>query len=103
MRTTVLLFALAVSALTGCSASQQSPQPISVTELPDSDSVGAKALVKYCSDCHGTPLPDNHPAAEWSNVVYRMNLHRLKRALGEIPKEEKQLLIQYLQDHAADK
>lgn len=79
-----------------------STEPAIKLPLPEPDSAGASALKNFCSDCHGMPHPTTHPAAEWSNVVYRMNIHRLKRGLTEMSEAEKQELIRYLQKYAAD-
>lgn len=93
----VPLFVLLV--FSGCSTeqTQKTKKP-----LPEPQSEGAKILKMYCSECHGMPLPDTHPAKEWSNVVYRMNMRRKKRALQEMTVAEKTVLISYLQKHAAD-
>lgn len=99
---TRLFVVVGVFVLNACTSEQQMPKPFDPSTLPDAGSKGALLLVDYCSDCHGTPLPAQHPGKEWSNVVYRMNMHRLKRALGEIPEADKEVLIQYLQNHASD-
>lgn len=91
----VLLVGLLVGA---CSSSQLSPAEHK--PLPDSDSKGAAVYLEYCSNCHAAPTPTVHLKDEWSNVVYRMNIRRVKRALGEIPEADKSILLEYLQEHA---
>lgn len=85
----------------GCTPAPSTEQVLK-EPLPEPDSTGAKALKDFCSHCHGMPHPSTHPALEWSNVVYRMNIHRLKRGLVEMTELEKQDLIRYLQKYAAD-
>jgi len=41
--------------------------------LPDSKSRGAQLLQQYCAQCHNLPGPGMHTAAEWPDVVNRMD------------------------------
>lgn len=87
--------------LLGCSEDMAVKTDVAQIVLPDGNSPGAKLLKKYCSNCHGAPHPAVHKKDEWSNVVYRMNLRRIKRALGGVPEQEKPVLISYLEMYAS--
>jgi len=60
----------------------------------------AIALQKHCSACHAPPRADRHTAAEWPQVLSRMELHRLQRGFGPIPATERSLLLSLLQSGA---
>lgn len=49
------------------------PPGINPKQLPEPESVGARLLGRYCSQCHGVPGPGIHTADEWPVVVARMN------------------------------
>ncbi len=68
--------------------------------LPEADSPGAQALKHYCGDCHAPPRPEAHRKDEWPNVVYRMQNHRIMKAMDPVPEREYQQLIAYLEKHA---
>jgi len=76
------------------------PETRSKEPLPDPLSSGAKIFIEFCTACHGYPNPAVHKAEEWRNVVSRMNTRRIKRALGEIPQQQMEVLIQYLESNA---
>lgn len=44
----------------------------SASNLPDSHSMGAELLVRYCSQCHQAPSPSLFTAAEWRLTVRYM-------------------------------
>ena len=48
-------------------------------ELPEPDSAGARALTRYCVQCHNLPSPYMHTPEGWQLVVERMN----RRTQGE--------------------
>ncbi len=48
-------------------------------ELPEPDSAGARALTRYCVQCHNLPSPHMHTSEGWQVVVERMN----RRTQGE--------------------
>jgi hypothetical protein len=76
------------------------PSEGSKKPLPEPDSAGATALKQYCANCHGLPRPTIHKQNEWRNVVYRMNLRRIKRALGAIPETDFENLVNYMEKHS---
>ncbi|MBF0126375.1 MAG: cytochrome c [Magnetococcales bacterium] len=41
-------------------------------DLKDSDSPGAKGVLKYCGQCHNPPGPGMHTREEWNQVFWRM-------------------------------
>ncbi len=45
---------------------------VAPAELPDADSEGAQAFVRYCGQCHGLPSPRSHSAAEWGTTLTSM-------------------------------
>ena len=49
------------------------PPGIDPKLLPDPGSRGARLLERYCTQCHNLPGPGMHTAAEWPQVVRRMN------------------------------
>lgn len=59
-------------------------------------------LMKYCNDCHAPPKPYEHKSLEWSNVIYRMNNHRVMNSLDAIPEKDKNELLGYLISNASD-
>ena len=91
-----LTFVSACSSETGQNAAASQAKK----SLPEPTSVGAMLLHLYCANCHGVPQPDIHKKNEWRNVVYRMNMRRIKRALGEIPESDFDTLVLYLEKHA---
>ena len=88
----------------------QLPLGIDPEALPEPRSHGARLLTRYCIQCHDLPGPGMHTAAEWPQVLDRMN-RRMQmmdsgmmggRTMGiEAPsRAELQTLITYLQEHA---
>ncbi len=69
-------------------------------KLPEPGSPGAQILKRYCGDCHGPPSPHAHRSDEWANVIYRMQNHRVMRAMNPVPEKEYQQLLAYLKKHA---
>jgi len=49
------------------------PPGIDPKLLPDPTSRGAQLLQQYCAQCHNLPGPGMHTAAEWPEVVNRMD------------------------------
>ena len=74
--------------------------PASAADLPDRHSSGAVLLMGYCTECHGAPMPTSHVAAEWPQVVARMQNWRITKGMGEIPKKDVEPIIDYLKHHA---
>jgi len=89
---------------------ERMPPGIDPTNLPDPQSEGARLIKRYCNQCHNLPAPGLHTAAEWPNVVARMN-HRMQMMSGrskmwmmrdiEAPlQQELDTLLIYLQTNA---
>jgi cytochrome c2 len=87
-----------VLTVTGCDAPTASSQH--KVEIVDPGSPGAALFVKFCSDCHAPPNVLTHTAAEWPNVIYRMQEERRMRGLHLLNENEKAELLAYLQQHA---
>ncbi|MBF0295665.1 MAG: hypothetical protein HQL96_10800 [Magnetococcales bacterium] len=53
---------------------------LEANELKDAESPGAKAVYKYCSQCHNPPGPGMHTVEEWNrifwNMIWRMQVMR---------------------------
>lgn len=92
------------------------PPGIKPGDLPEPASSGAKALVRYCIQCHNLPSPAMHSAEEWPAVEARM-FSRMEMMAGmrgkmggmmmretidiQAPsKEEEVTILAYLQQHA---
>jgi len=85
--------------LLACNNSQQSKVK---HEIPDAESAGAKIFVSFCGDCHAPPRIKSHKHNEWTNIVERMQTHRLKKAYKLLTDGEKETLLTYLKKHAAE-
>ena len=48
------------------------PPGIEPEDLPETDSTGAKLIVRYCTQCHNLPSPSMHTTEEWTEVAQRM-------------------------------
>ena len=96
------VFLLATILLTACGSDESidSSALNMKKSLPEPNSAGAKLIKKYCSNCHGAPMPGVHKQNEWRNVVYRMNIRRKKRALGEIPEVDFDAIVFYMEKHS---
>jgi cytochrome c5 len=76
------------------------PPAIKPEDLPDPNSLGAKLLVRYCTQCHGLPSPKMHSAEDWPLATNRM-FARMSMMSGmmdiENPSlEERQAIVAYL-------
>jgi cytochrome c5 len=67
-------------------------QPGELGESEDAAFYGAK-----CSACHVTPSPSAHTAAEWPEVVGRMQANAALQDVRPLNEEEMQRIITYLQ------
>jgi hypothetical protein len=57
-------------------------------ELPEPDSAGARAMARYCVQCHYLPSPAMHTAEKWPAIVERMNWRMQgKGNMGKLMKE----------------
>ncbi len=100
----LLLATLLVSFITACTQggdgnSVSSPQK---KPLPEADSIGAKLLVDYCSECHAPPHPKQHIKGEWKSTVLRMRDHRTYQGYPTLNDEEVIILTEYLDKHAPE-
>jgi hypothetical protein len=87
------------------------PGPTPAT-LPEPDSAGAKAMGRYCVQCHYLPSPAMHTAEKWPGIVERMDWRMQgKGNMGTLMKdmmagvqapgpEELNALLAYLKKHA---
>ncbi|RMH49820.1 MAG: hypothetical protein D6682_08410 [Zetaproteobacteria bacterium] len=76
---------------------QSGAQPADHTAAPRAKvDPGLAALTRNCSACHAPPRAKRHTAAEWPQVVARMELHRVQRAMGPIPPADKKALLAWL-------
>lgn len=81
----------------------QMPRGIAFSTLPEANSVEAKLLSKYCTQCHDLPAPGMHTKGEWPVVMHRMTqymdtmhvFHNIKPSY-----EELKAIQSYLEQHA---
>lgn len=105
MRPTVLGGCIAVMLpliLGSCGGADNHAQATAQAGYPQPQSAGAKLLHRYCSSCHGAPQPSAHTAAQWPNVVARMEQHRVLRGFGPMDPHDLERLIDYLQHNASE-
>lgn len=80
------------------------PHGISPTMLPEPESIGAKAVTEYCTQCHALPAPGMHTAEEWPAIVGRMNMRMqmMDGMMGIDAPDQKDMttVIDYLQTNA---
>lgn len=74
--------------------------------LPEPDSAGARHVARYCSQCHATPPPSLHTAAEWRGLAATMQRHMARSdtpipiCVTPLPAAEVPALLEYLQRNA---
>ena len=75
---------------------------LSAKPLPDAESLGARLVATYCSQCHAAPQPDLHTPKEWASVTRRMHARMASGWQGvKIPTEqEMKTILAYVQKHA---
>lgn len=63
------------------------PKRFRASDLPDPSGPGARLVGRYCTQCHGLPVPHMHTAEEWPGVVRRMLLRArtLQSRLAHLP------------------
>jgi len=76
-----------------------------VTELPESESQGAKLVNRYCTQCHALPNPKLHSEEGWLVTIERMNarMQWMSQNGNEIvapDKSELETLTAYMSKHA---
>jgi hypothetical protein len=77
-----------------------SSTPSIAAPLPDGQSAAAQLFTVKCGECHFRPQPVSHTAAEWINVVHRMDGHRTMKGKGPLTEEETKQILGYLERHA---
>lgn len=90
-----LVWALALAACGGNA-------PSHLPDYPATDTEAFNVFARACSACHRPPQPQMHRAHEWPQVVARMEQHRAERGLAPLPRQERALILEYLQRYAAD-
>ncbi len=87
---------------------ERMPPELDPGVLPEPEGPGARLLSRYCAQCHFAPGPGQHTAAEWAEVVPRMDLlmdvtarfgDRLRPIERPSP-EERATLLAYLERYA---
>lgn len=97
MRCEVFCFlTLAVLALASC---DQGKTHI-VLDYPGMDTHEFRVFSTQCADCHAPPKPNTHTAAEWPNVIARMQQHRIQRSIAPIPADKMASVRHYLEQYA---
>ena len=87
---------------------ERMPPGMPLSQLPQSNSQGAKLTQQYCTQCHNLPGPGRHTAEEWLVVMETMNLlmdvaSRFGGLLGKVEApstEERKILERYLVTNA---
>ncbi len=80
--------------------------PRDASALPDSHSMGAELLGRYCSQCHAAPPPQLRTQAEWQTITRRMHDIIQTQSRTEImgvqmpSTDEFDLIASYLEAHA---
>ncbi len=98
-----LLFATLLIALSTAACDSESSAGVTQKKpLPEPDSMGAKLLVDYCSECHAPPHPRQHVKGEWKSTVLRMRDHRSFQGYPTLNDEEVIILTEYLDKHAPE-
>jgi cytochrome c5 len=64
--------------------------------IPAPDTQGAAQFKKSCSQCHALPDPKAHTAAEWPQIVEKMQWHMHTMNKGELSESEKKDIVNYL-------
>ena len=74
--------------------------------LPEPDSDGARQVAIYCTQCHATPPPSLHTAAEWRGLASAMKRHMARSdtpvpiCVTPVPEADTPTLLDYLRRHA---
>jgi hypothetical protein len=53
-----------------------------------------------CTQCHGLPFPDKHSAAEWPNVIARMQAHMQANGKTMPTPQEQEEILKFYQSKA---
>lgn len=100
MQIKVILLSAVVALLVACNGGDE-PR-VSEIDYPEPASHGAELYRDFCGGCHAPPSPASHPAAEWPNIVFRMEQHRVSQSLAPMNEAQRKELIAYLQRHAGN-
>lgn len=68
--------------------------------LPDSESPAAQLYRQRCSACHRLYAPELLTAEMWGYMIPRMEQEMLRGRVPPLKAEEKQTILEYLQQHA---
>jgi len=86
----------------GCSGADSDHTGRLLAAYPEPNSPAFQTFARVCSACHRPPLPTQHTAREWVQVVARMDRHRAERGLAPLAPKEKAAVLAYLQRHAKE-
>jgi hypothetical protein len=86
-----IVLALAAATLLGCE-----------TELPEPASRGARLYRARCQGCHRLYQPGAMTSAMWRLQVERMQREFARRGIPQLPPDEMELLLAYLDAHSTD-
>ncbi len=69
-------------------------------ELPGAGTGPAERFVSVCGQCHAPPAPDQHRAAQWPAIVYRMAKNMENMGYGALPEGDRRGIETYLRENA---
>lgn len=92
-----VVIVLSAAVLAACN---NTPATSVAAPLPDAQSAAAELFTLKCGECHFRPQPATHTAAEWVNVVRRMDNHRTMKGKGALTELETKQIVEYLTKHA---
>ena len=95
-----ILIALVVGLLAACGEAG-SPQ-IGSSDVTQTTLSDTELFAKRCRECHVPPRPQDFPAAEWPQIVQRMQMHRVDGGMDLLTQGEMQRIESYLQRNAKD-
>ena len=87
----LLMFGVTIP-FTGCG---NNPTPV-----PDINSPGAKLYVNKCGTCHSLPHPKRLYYSQWKHIVKVMEKRMEQRGMLPITEREKNVILEYLKNHA---
>ncbi|HAC80252.1 MAG TPA: hypothetical protein DCG06_08155 [Deltaproteobacteria bacterium] len=85
----LFFFLLGTSGILGCAS-----------ELPETDSPGARLYIEACGSCHAPIPPKALTFASWEFQVRRMDEFRLARGWGPLPTSQRTGVLNYLRQHS---
>lgn len=75
-------------------------KPFSGERNHGAQSKRAALFFQYCSKCHALPDPSQHTAAQWPEIVARMQKHIRDYKLKALSDQDAREISQYLEEHA---